>query len=151
MTRKRKKRGVLVSMVKYPKSSSKTHRSLPAKIAIGFGWTLLMAVLVLILIGGLLRIFQPRLGAEIKEADAVVTSIDDNPTIVAPGSGTVAQAIVELEGLRVAVPLTAATRATVDPGVTLHLRYEFLPAMRQVKVLSWRTGAGATPEPRKAP
>jgi len=146
MAGKRKKRGVLVGMVKYPKTSPKKHRSLPAKILVGFGWGVLTVLLVLIVIGGVLRIFQPRIGAETKEAVAVVTSVDDNPRVVVPGSGTVAHAILELEGVTVALPLTATSRPTVDPGATLHVRYEHLPAMRQVKVLGWELRTAAPVE-----
>lgn len=131
-------RGLLIGMVKYPKSAPKTKSSIPKKIALGLAWVGLGGLLLFMLVGGVMMILNPRLGEETKEADVVVDRLEENPQDFPPEMKVDLAAVVELEKRWVRIPLDAARRETVAKGTQLHVRYDYAPRMRMVQVLEWR-------------
>jgi hypothetical protein len=141
---RRHRRGMLTSMVKYPKSSQhKKDESLWRKIGYWAAAVVLGAGLLAMAGALLMMAFNPAIGQREAEADFKVERIDENPPGYPPADKIVAAAVVVIEKNVTSVPLTATTRAGVEKGSTLHIRYMYLPRMRVIRIREWHLKAGA--------
>jgi hypothetical protein len=142
---KRHRKGMLASMVKYPKSPQhKKDRSLLRKIGFWAGATVLGAGLLAMATALLMTAFNPKIGQREGEADFTVESVEENPPGYPPEDKVVATAVVVIEKTVARVPLTAETRAGVEKGSVLQVRYEYVPRMSIVRILEWRLVPGAS-------
>lgn len=138
MKAKRRRRGVLTSMVKYPKGpTSKKNETLLQKIGKWVGGIVIGIVLAGMLAGLLVMIMRPDIGKRTTEGDFQVEKVEENPAGFLPEEHAVAAACVTIENRTVRVPLTAENRKGVEKNRVLHVKYTFTPRVGIVKVGEW--------------
>ncbi len=138
MKQKRRKGGVLTGLVKYQKSPSPRKKSILEKIGTWVLGAVIAAVLLVMLVTSLVRMFHPQTEFPEKEGDFIVLQVKENPPGYPPEKKVVAAAYVVIERCDVAVPLTQESRRGVEPDKLLHIRYKFFPLSREVEVKEWK-------------
>ncbi len=136
---KRRTRGMLTTMVKYPKGPQhKPKRTLLRTIGLWTAGIVLGGALLVMFVGLLVMIFNPEVGRRDREGEFQVDSITEGPPGYTPERKIVAAAVLEIEKRWTQIPLTAETRKGVEKGATLHVRYDYVPRMGIVRVTDWR-------------
>lgn len=131
-------RGMLTTMVKYPKGGARQKsRSVLGTIGLWAAGIVVGAVLLVMLAALLTMMFNPQAGTRAGEGDFVVDAVEEHPPGYRAEDRIVAVAVVPIEQLRTRIPLTPETRAGIEKGKTLHVKYTYSPRMAQVIVQSW--------------
>ena len=133
----RRKRGMLTSLVKYPKDARHAKDSLWRKAGRWVGGALLIAVLVVMVVGLLVMMFRPDLGLATKEGEFQVLDVNASTAGFRPEEQAVGAAVISIDGDSVRIPLRADNRAGVEKGRTLHVRYTGGSRGGIVSVESW--------------
>ena len=143
----RRTRGMLTSLVKYPKDAPHKKETLWRKVGTWVGGTVLFAALGVMVIGLLVMMFKPDIGTATKEGDFRVLVVEESAEGFAPSENVVAAAVVSIEGRSVRVPLRADNRAGVEKDRTIHVRYTVTPRVGVVKIESFSLAGEPKPKP----
>jgi hypothetical protein len=133
----RRARGMLTSMVKYPKGASHKKEPLWRRIGMWAAAVVAGAVLLVVVVGLTLMMFKPDLGIVTKEGDFEVVNVEESSQDFSPEERAVAAALISIEGRWVRVPLREDNRAGVEKRKTLHVRYTLSPRMGVLRVESF--------------
>jgi len=133
----RKTRGMLTSLVKYPKGGSHPKESLWRKLGVWVGGTVLFVALGVMVVGLFAMMFKPDLGVATKEGNFQVMEVEERTQRFSPEERAVAAAVLSIEGRMAWAPLRADNRAGVEKGKTLHVRYTVTPRVGFVKIENW--------------
>ncbi len=148
----RRRRGMLTSMVKYPKAHHK-HRETPGRKV--FGWVVggvIVGGLAIAVIAMLVATLFPGLLNRTYEGDFKVVEINDHPAGYDPSLGYVAAAVVMIEDTRVKVPLTTEQRAKLRQGTVIRVKYIYsFPRTYRIGPQDWSIVSDASPEGGTAP
>jgi hypothetical protein len=133
----RRKRGMLTSLVKYPKDARHGKDSLWRKAGRWVGGTLLIAALVVMVAGLLVMMFRPDLALATKEGEFQVLEVNASTAGFRPEEQAVGAAVISVDGHSVRIPLRADNRAGVEKNRTLRVRYTLNPSVGVVRVERW--------------
>lgn len=162
MKRRTSRRGVLLGLRYSTKSKKRPKQSLLRKVAGWAGGSVLIAILVAMVGFMLARMFNPSYGVHSAEGDFEVIEFNeyDEPSPAeadaeaekADEPGAVAEAIIEIQGTKMRVPLTAEQAETVQLGTRIHATYTIYPQWRLegVVIQEWWP-AGSPPEEAALP
>jgi hypothetical protein len=133
----RKTRGMLTSLVKYPKGSSHKKETLWRRIGMWVAGAVVVAALGVVVVGLTVMMFKPDLGVVTKEGNFEVVNVEESSQDFPAEEHAVAAALISIEGRWVRVPLRADNRTGVEKHATLHVRYTLSPRIGVLKVDSW--------------
>ncbi|MBZ5638377.1 MAG: hypothetical protein LAO51_06410 [Acidobacteriia bacterium] len=138
----RRTRGMLTSLVKYPKGPTHKNDSLWRKIGLWAGGTVLVAVLGVAVVGLFVMMFKPDLAVVTKEGNFEVLDVESPAGSFPAEEQAVAAAVISIEGRWIRVPLRADNRSGVEKHKTLHVRYTLSPRVGVLKIESWNLVKG---------
>jgi hypothetical protein len=136
MAKKRRKKGGLLTSIRYSPKPKKKQQTLPRKVAGWIGGGLVLVALVGI--AGLLiwRLVSPvEAGSGTFEVQRVEQLEEPEPSAADPGVEHVAQAFAEIEGREIFFKLTTEQLAEVEAGASIHADYKFYPLSRGLPVV----------------
>lgn len=155
MPSRKHRRGLLTSLVKYPKSRGSHRKEGPLKkIGNWLGWAIIGAALVVMFAVFLKLTFDPAAGSRDGEGTFEVARVEENPPGYRPEERIVAVAVVNIENRTVRIPLRQETRGGVEARAALHVKYHIKPRMGLVTIREWRVQSpppGAPAPPGTAP